>query len=166
VLPRRKALIGGGTILCVWSLIIAGTSMAPTTNAAANTALLAFMITWSMLYTGTVGCYGWAVAQETASQSTRPKTISFTVVCQQLTALLLSSVFPFFINPDQLNFGGKVMFLFVGAEFFILLGLWFCQPETKNRTYQDIDAMYAAGIPARKFSEYFVDDGVVMKKEN
>jgi hypothetical protein len=85
VLPRRKALIGGGSILCVWSIIIAGTSLAGTSNTAANTALLAFMITWSMLYTGTVGCFGWAVAQETASQSTRPKTIAFTLVCQQLT---------------------------------------------------------------------------------
>lgn len=29
-------------------------------------------------------CFGWAVAQETASQSTRPKTIAFALVCQQL----------------------------------------------------------------------------------
>jgi hypothetical protein len=43
------------------------------------------MLTWSMLYTASIGCFGWAVAQETAAQSTRPKTISFTVVCQQLT---------------------------------------------------------------------------------
>jgi len=91
VLPRRKALIGGGSILCVWSVIIAGTSLAGTHNAAANTALLAFMITWSMLYTGTVGCFGWAVAQETASQSTRPKTIAFTLVCQQLTGKFLNT---------------------------------------------------------------------------
>ena len=85
VLPRRKALIGGGTILAAWSIVIGGTSLAGTSNAAANTALLVFMITWSMLYTGAVGCFGWAVAQETASQSTRPKTIAFTLVCQQLT---------------------------------------------------------------------------------
>jgi SP family general alpha glucoside:H+ symporter-like MFS transporter len=164
VLPRRKALVGGGSILCIWSVIIASTSLAGTSNRAANTALLTFMITWSMLYTATVGCFGWAVAQETASQSTRPKTIAFTLVCQQLTALLLSSVFPFFINPDQLNWGGKIMFLFVGAEVFILLGLFFVQPETKNRTYNDIDTLYANGIPARKFSEYIVDDGVVIKR--
>jgi MFS transporter, SP family, general alpha glucoside:H+ symporter len=80
VIPRRKGLIGGGTILMFWSIIIAGTSMAASTNTAAVTALLAFMITWSMLYTATVGCYGWAVAQETASQATRPKTISFVLV--------------------------------------------------------------------------------------
>ena len=164
VIPRRKGLIGGGIILMVWSVIIAGTSTAPTTNAAAVTALLAFMITWSMLYTATVGCYGWAVAQETAAQATRPKTISFVLVCQQLTALMLSSVFPFFINPDQLNWGGRVMFLFVGAEFFIMLLLWIFQPETKNRTYTDIDTLYANGVPPRKFKDFAVVDGVVVQK--
>ncbi|KAF4777863.1 hypothetical protein HER10_EVM0008786 [Colletotrichum scovillei] len=164
VLPRRKSLVGGGALLCCWSIIIGGTSLAGTSNYSANMALLAFMITWSMLYTATVGCFGWAVAQETASQATRPKTIAFSLVCQQLTALLLSSVFPFFINPDQLNWGGKIMFLFVGAEVFVLGLLFFFQPETKNRTYQDIDHMYAQGVPARKFSEYVVVDGVAVKK--
>ena len=167
-----------------WSVIIAGTSMAGTSNVAANTALLAFMITWSMLYTGTVGCYGWAVAQETASQATRPKTISFTLICQQLTALMLSSVFPYFINPDQLNWGGKIMFLFVGAELFIMTGLYFLrkfsqnpntqeshtnsslEPETKNRSYADIEVLYAAGVPPRQFKNFAVVDGQVVEKEH
>lgn len=128
-------------------------------------ALLAFMITWSMLYTATVGCFGWAIAQETASQATRPKTIAFSLVCQQLTALMLSSVFPFFINPDQLNWGGKIMFLFVAAEVIILGVLFFFQPETKNRTYHDIDSLYAARVPPRKFFEYVVVDGAVVRKQ-
>lgn len=134
-------------------------------NKAANTALLAFMITWSMLYTATVGCFGWAVAQETASQAARPKTIAFTLVCQQLTALMLSSVFPYFINPDQLNWGGKVMFLFAAAEVLILVTLFFVQPETKNRTYHDIDTMYSQRVPPRKFKHYLVEDGVAVKKD-
>lgn len=166
VVPRRKGLIGGGTILMFWSVVIAGTSMAGTSNTAANTALLAFMITWSMLYTGTVGCYGWAVAQETASQATRPKTIAFTLICQQLTALMLSSVFPYFINPDQLNWGGKIMFLFVGAELFIMTALWFFQPETKNRSNADIEVLYAAGVPPRQFKNFAVVDGQVVEKEH
>ncbi|KAK9343617.1 hypothetical protein V1522DRAFT_412742 [Lipomyces starkeyi] len=165
VVPRRVGLVGGGTLLAVWSIIVGGTSLAPTTNISANTALLAFMITWSMLYTATVGCYGWAVAQETSSQITRPKTIALTLMCQQLTALLLSSVFPYFINPDQLNFGGKVMFLFVGADSLILLGLFLAQPETKNLTYREIDILYADGVPPRKFSKYLVMDGRAVKRE-
>ncbi|KAH6689631.1 general substrate transporter [Plectosphaerella plurivora] len=164
ILPRRKSLVGGGTLLCCWSIIIGGTSLASKSNTAANTALLVFMISWSMLYTATVGCFGWAVAQETASQATRPKTLAFSLVCQQLTALMLSSVFPFFINPDQLNWGGKVMFLFVAAEVFILATLFFLQPETKNRTYHEIDCLYAQGVPPRKFSEYVVSNGTAIKK--
>ncbi|KAJ6002762.1 hypothetical protein N7451_005309 [Penicillium sp. IBT 35674x] len=166
VIPRRKGLIGGGTFLMLWSVIIAGVSVAPTSNTSANIALLAFMITWSMLYTATVGCYGWAVAQETAAQATRPKTIAFVLVCQQLTALLLSSVFPYFINPNELNWGGKVMFLFVGAELFIMAGLYFFQPETKNRSYPDIDALYANNVPPRKFKEFIIVDGQAVKSAN
>ncbi|KAK8852099.1 MFS general substrate transporter [Apiospora arundinis] len=166
VIPRRKGLVGGGTLLLFWSVIIGGTSMAPKSNAAANTALLVFMITWSMLYTGSLGCFGWAVAQETAAQSTRPKTIAFALIWQQLTALLLSSVFPFFINPDELNWGGKIMFLFVAAEMFILLGLYFTQPETKNRTYAELELLYANKIPARKFKDCVIVDGQVVVKES
>ncbi|KAK8104478.1 General alpha-glucoside permease [Apiospora kogelbergensis] len=124
------------------------------------------MITWSMLYTGSLGCFGWAVAQETAAQSTRPKTIAFALIWQQLTALMLSSVFPFFINPDELNWGGKIMFLFVGAEVFILLGLYFTQPETKNRTYAELELLYANKIPARKFKDCVIVDGQVVVKES
>ncbi|KAJ5559965.1 hypothetical protein N7513_002364 [Penicillium frequentans] len=166
VIPRRKGLIGGGTFLMLWSVIIAGVSIAPTSNTSANIALLAFMITWSMLYTATVGCYGWAVAQETAAQATRPKTIAFVLVCQQLTALLLSSVFSYFINPNELNWGGRVMFLFVGAELFIMVGLYFFQPETKNRSYPDIDALYANNVPPRKFKEFVIVDGQAVKSAN
>lgn len=97
---------------------------------------------------------------------------------------MLSSVFPYFINPDQLNWGGKVMFLFVGAELFIMGGLYFFQPETKvsscrlyergleslltlnqNRTYTDLEKLYAAGVPPRKFSRFAVVDGEVVEKE-
>lgn len=57
------------------------------------------------------------------------------------------------------------MFLFVGAEGLILGGLWWWQPETKNRTYKDIDVLYGAGVKERKFGEFVVvDDGVVPKE--
>jgi hypothetical protein len=75
------------------------------------------------------------------------------------------SVFPYFINPDQFNLGRQVMFLFVGDEVFILLGLFFALLEAKNRTFGDIDTLYTNKIPARKFSEYTVEDDVVMRRE-
>lgn len=78
---------------------------------------------------------------------------------------MLSSVFPYFINPDQLNCGGKTMFLLVGAEIFIMVGLYFFQPGTKNRTNVEIEALYASKIPARRFSKFEVVDGRVVGKK-
>jgi hypothetical protein len=56
ILPRRNALVGGESLLAVWSVVIGATSIAGTSNLAANIALLVFMITWSMLYTGSIYC--------------------------------------------------------------------------------------------------------------
>ncbi|KAH6657200.1 major facilitator superfamily domain-containing protein [Truncatella angustata] len=136
ILPRRKGLVGGGALLCVWFIIIASTSMD--------------------LWLGR--------RTRDRSQATRPKTVAFTLMCQQLTARLPSSVFPYFINPDELDWGGKIMFLFVAAEFVILAILFFVQPETKNRTYQEIGTLYANNIPAREFSQHLVDGEIVRNK--
>ena len=89
-----------------------------------------------------------------------------TIQANKYPALLLSSVFPYFINPDELNWGGKVMFLFVAAEVFILVGLFFAQPETKDRAYTDLELLYANKIPARKFKDCEIVDGRIIKKES
>jgi MFS transporter, SP family, general alpha glucoside:H+ symporter len=78
---------------------------------------------------------------------------------------MLSSVFPYFINPNELNWGGKIMFLFTGAELFIMLALFIWQPETKNRTYMDIETLYENKIPPRKFGRFAVVNGEIVEKE-
>lgn len=77
---------------------------------------------------------------------------------------MISAVFPYFINPDQLNWGGKIMFLFVAAEVVILGLLFFVQPETKNKTYREIDILYASKIPPRKFADYVVNNGIAVRQ--
>jgi hypothetical protein len=74
------------------------------------------------------------------------------------------SIFPYFINPDELNWGCKVMFLFVGAELFIMAGLYFFQPETKNRSNADIDALYASQVSPSKFNDLSLVVGQVVEK--
>jgi SP family general alpha glucoside:H+ symporter-like MFS transporter len=186
VLPRRKALIGGGAILAVWSVIIAGTSMAGTSNTAANTAL---WHSWSPGRCSTLAqsdasdglllkrlllnqqdrrllLSPWCASSSLGSPS-RPKQFASCLKRTDIHRSAFSSHRSFLSSSTRINSigGGNIMFLFVGAVVFILLGLFFAQPETKNRTYGDIDTLYASKIPARKFSEYFVDDGVVMKKQ-
>ncbi|RMJ03429.1 hypothetical protein CDV36_015046 [Fusarium kuroshium] len=55
---------------------------------------------------------------------------------------------------DQGNLGAKVAFIFGGLCLFSLAYLWYCQPETAGRSYQELDEMFAKGVPARKFKSY------------
>jgi hypothetical protein len=49
---------------------------------------------------------------------------------------------------------------FFGA-FSVVATIWcyFRLPETKGRTFEELDHMFEAGIPARKFSEYKISEG-------
>lgn len=57
------------------------------------------------------------------------------------------------------------MFLFVGAELFIMAGLYFFQPETKNRSNVEIEALYGAKVPPRRFKDFDVVDGQVVERK-
>lgn len=70
-----------------------------------------------------------------------------------LSSCIWSFSLPYAINPDQGNLGGKIAFIFgstlVGASIFI----FFMIPETKGRTYIEIDELWARGISPRKFKQ-------------
>lgn len=48
-------------------------------------------------------------------------------------------------------------FIFGGLSFLCLIYLWFYQPETAGRTYEELDEMFIKGVPARKFKAYQTD---------
>lgn len=58
------------------------------------------------------------------------------------------------------------MWLFTAAELVIMTCLFFFQPETKNRSYTDIECLYANGIKPRHFKNFAVVDGQVVEKEH
>jgi MFS transporter, SP family, general alpha glucoside:H+ symporter len=61
-------------------------------------------------------------------------------------------------NPDAGNLGGKVGFVFGATSLLGFLGVYWYLPETKNRTADQLDKLYARGVPARKFHKTELDD--------
>jgi SP family general alpha glucoside:H+ symporter-like MFS transporter len=60
-------------------------------------------------------------------------------------------VIPYLFNPDQANLGAKISFVFGGLAVICLVYLWFYQPETAGRTYEELDELFMTKVPARKF---------------
>lgn len=53
------------------------------------------------------------------------------------------------------TFGVSGTFFFYGATSFVFVVImWFVIPETKNRSYVELDEMFELHVPTRKFSSY------------
>jgi len=60
-------------------------------------------------------------------------------------------------NPTQGNWKGKAGFLAGGLSTGVLIWAWFRLPETKGRTFEELDILFHKRVSARKFKGYHVD---------
>jgi SP family general alpha glucoside:H+ symporter-like MFS transporter len=58
------------------------------------------------------------------------------------------------INPDQANLRGKLGFFFGGLASLCFVWSYFRVPETKGRTYEELDIMFERGVRTRQFKDY------------
>jgi len=64
---------------------------------------------------------------------------------------------PYLLNPDQANARGKVGFFFGGLAALSLVWSYFRVPETKGRTYEELDIMFSKGVKTKDFRKYVVE---------
>lgn len=92
-----------------------------------------------------------ALAAETSSLRVRALTQGIGWFASGLATAIFGIILPYIFNPDSGNLKGKTGFVYTR---FCVLGAviaWLWVPEMKDRTVADIDAMFTARVPARKF---------------
>lgn len=62
-----------------------------------------------------------------------------------------------FIHLLAWNWGAKAGFFYAGTNLLCNIWCWFRLPETKDRTFGEIDVLFDNKIPARKFKYTKVD---------
>jgi SP family general alpha glucoside:H+ symporter-like MFS transporter len=62
-----------------------------------------------------------------------------------------SFVLPYLFNPSEANLRSKTAFIFGGLSVISLIYLWWYQPETSGRSYEELDEMFMKRISARAF---------------
>ncbi|CAJ2511697.1 Uu.00g073220.m01.CDS01 [Anthostomella pinea] len=126
-------------------------------SAAAVQAQSALCLLWLFTFSLSIGPIGWAIPPEVSSTRLRSKTIVLGRNTYYIASTLANVVQPYLINPTELNLRGKTgffWFAFCTAAF-----IWACfrLTETKGRTFEELDIMYIARVPTRKFKRYQVD---------
>jgi len=151
---RRELLIGGSFLCGISMLIFAIVGVAAPGSTAAAKCLVVFVCLFIFSYGATWGPVTEVVVGEISSNKLRSKTVSFGTMVTWASDILIVCSIPYLINPNSVNLGAKVGFIFGGCEIAIFIWTILYLPETKDRTLEEIDEMFMNGVPALKFKSY------------
>jgi len=97
-----------------------------------------------------------ATAGEISSARLRAKSQAIGLGFNYLWSCVWNVVTPYMFNPAPNGGGllGKTGFIFFATCGISLVILWFELPETRNRTFVELDEMFDKKISTRKFKAY------------
>ncbi|KAH8648299.1 general substrate transporter [Tricladium varicosporioides] len=114
------------------------------------------LIIWNGVFDISIGPICYVLICETSATKVRTKTIAIATAAQAVIAIVMTVAIPYMINPDQGNWRGKMGFFFGGLSLFSLVWCHFRIPETKGRTYEELDLMFERKVKTRAFKNYKV----------
>lgn len=94
------------------------------------------------------------IISEISSTRLRTKTIALSTAVQAAANIVFTVAMPYMLNTEEANWGGKTGFLFGAISFVCLVWCHFRLPESRGRTYEELDILFQLKIPARQFKDY------------
>lgn len=147
---RRPIYLIGGTIMTALLLTI-GSLGTTHVNGARADGIIGCAAPYGLFYIMSFGSISAVTGAEVPHMRLRDKTSFLTYFVRFVSDFLVSYTYPYLFQPAHANLGAKVGFIY-GA--FGVLGLvwgYFYLPELTNRSLEEINEMFEARVPMRKF---------------
>jgi MFS family permease len=102
----------------------------------------------------TVGPICFVIISEISSTRLRGRTIAIATAVQAGASIVFTVAMPYMLNSDEANWRGKAGFLFGAISLVCCIWCWFRIPESRGRTFEELDILFERKVPARKFKNY------------
>lgn len=140
------------TGLCVQTVILlvtGGLGFAHSSNA--SWAIGTLLLIFTFVYDSTVGPICYCLVTEIPSSHVRTKTVVLSRNLYNVSGIIISIIMPYMLNPTAWNWKAKTGLFWAFFAIVCSVWCWFELPETKNRTFAELDALFAQGTKARDF---------------
>lgn len=154
---RRKIYLTGMAGMCATLYTIGILNAAAGGNKNVGMAQAVLTLVWTFMFQLSVGQLGWAIPAEVGSTRLRQKTVCVARNAYYIVSIISQVLQPYFMNPTEWNVKGYVGFFWGSTALCTLVWAFFRLPETKGRTFEDIDVLFAKRVKAREFASYKID---------
>ncbi|EKJ74259.1 hypothetical protein NXS19_005883 [Fusarium pseudograminearum] len=115
------------------------------------------VLIWEIVFYATIGPVCYAIIGEIPAVNVRSKSICLARIAYYISQILNNTYGPYMINPTEGDWKGKVGYFWAGLSLLTFVWAYFRLPETKDRSFEEIDILFANKTSARKFAETKVD---------
>ncbi|KAF5858859.1 hypothetical protein ETB97_003656 [Aspergillus alliaceus] len=150
---RRPTAFTGMSVLFVIDVIAGGLAF-NTGNKGFTMGIAALSFIFNFFWAASFYSLSSLMPSEVATVKLRNHTMAYTIACAQTTAVITTLVVPQLTSADAANLGAKTYLIFAGCMAGVLAFAYFLMPETRGRTFAEIDEMYDAKIPMWKWRHY------------
>ncbi|OAQ98488.1 hypothetical protein LLEC1_04179 [Akanthomyces lecanii] len=152
---RRPVLLIGGTFMAVFFFIFGGIGSIHEDNrsGAMTNLMVACLMLFYFFYNLSWAPVSFIVVSEIAAQRVREKTNLFACVISVLTTFTTSFTIPYLISDKYANLGARVGYIYGSTSLIMVIATYFCIPELKGRTLEEVDQLFASGMPLRQFGK-------------
>lgn len=112
---------------------------------------------WTFIFQLSAGQLGWALPAEIGSTRLRQKTICLARDSSNIVGTIAGISQQYMMSPQAANLKGRASFVWMSTCFCVFVWSFFRLPETKNRSFHELDVLFAKRISARKFASTQVD---------
>jgi len=153
-LGRRTLLLWGavGMAFCEFIVAIVGVTIS-TTNLDGQRVLIAFVCIYIALFASTWGPVAWVITGEIFPLQVRAKAMSLSVASNWLWNFGIGYATPYLVNTEPGSAGLEVKVFFIWGTTCACSAIftYFCVPETKGLSLEQIDEMYTSVYPWKSY---------------
>ena len=152
---RFDIFFGG---LCTQAVILLVTGCLGTVKSSgASWGVGSLLLLFTFVYDSSVGPICYCLVTELPSTQLRTKTVILARNLYNLSGIVIAIIMPYMLNPTAWGWGAKTGFFWGGLAVLSSIWCWFEMPETKGRTFAELDMLFTQGVSARIFKHTEVD---------
>lgn len=153
----RRTIYIWSTVVMTTILFIVAILNVKTEEHSVGRTQAALLVVWNCLFQGSVALIGWGLPAKVGSTRLRQKTVVIARNVYYIGSVVATVLEPYFINPTAWNAKGYTGFFWGGTSALTLLWAYFRLPETKGRSFEELNLLFHQRVPARRFKHYEVD---------
>ncbi|PON24201.1 hypothetical protein TGAM01_v206889 [Trichoderma gamsii] len=150
---RRPMLMTGGTGMAIFLFVVGGVGVVKNPSNSERGGLVASFILFTCSYNLSWAPVSYVVVSEAASTRVKEKTNLLASVISIITTFVTSFTIPYLLNAPYAALGAKVGFIYGAINVLMVVAAYFFIPEMKGRSLEEVDELFATGVPLRSFGK-------------